>query len=194
MFIGLSGRWLPDIQSTWVKTFDDYINDFVYFVTKLIVNDTRKLPRYVLAHSMGGLVAAVAMARNPSIINRAVLIAPMFRMKCGTKSMNYRLPLPQPIAHWIAYFCITLGFGAFHSIGYRNEAYSDKLPLNTFTSCEEKLLEMEALRQKYPNIIATCVTNDWVRHSLQAQIDFAKLYPLVRTNCCKYSAFLFFIL
>ena len=134
---------------------------------------------------MGGLVVSIAMARNPSIINRAVLIAPMLRMKCATKSMNYRLPLPQPIAHWIAYFCTTIGLGAFHSIGYPNEAYSDKIAQNTFTSSLDSLLEMEALKQKYPNIISTCVTNDWVRHSLQAQIDFSKLYSLVRTNTCK---------
>ena len=181
---GLSGRWLPDTQSTWVRSFDDYTHDFIYFVTRVIVNDSKKLPIYLLAHSMGGFVCAVGMARNPSLINRAILLAPMLRMKCGTRSMNMRFPIPQPIAHWIAYiFSKFFGLGPFNSIGFPNEVYTDKLALHTTTSDIQKLGEVEALRQKYPYTIATCVTNDWTLNSLTAQIDFSRLYPLVRTNC-----------
>jgi len=61
--------------------------------------------------------------------------------------------------------------------------YTDKLALHTTTSDIQKLGEVEALRQKYPYTIATCVTNDWTLNSLTAQIDFSRLYPLVRTNC-----------
>lgn len=180
---GLSGRWLPDTQSTWVNSFDDYVNDYVYFVTQILQNDRNKLKIYVLAHSMGGFVAAVAMARNPSIINKAVLIAPMLRMKCGTRQMNYRFPAPQPIVHWLAYLNWVVGLGTAHSVGYPNEVCTDKVPRDTFTSDEEQLENMEALRRKHPNTIATCVTNDWIRKSLELQIEFSRLYSLVRTNC-----------
>jgi len=180
---GLSGRWLPDTQSTWVNTFDDYVNDYVYFVTRIIQNDRNKLKIYCLAHSMGGFIAAIAMARNPSIINKAVLCAPMLRMKCGTRSMNYRFPVPQPVAHWLAYLSWAVGLGTAHGVGYPNEVCTDKMARNTFTSDESRLLEMEVLRQKHPNAIATCVTNDWIRKSLELQIEFSRLYSLVRTNC-----------
>ena len=69
---GLSGRWLAETQSTWIHSFEDYVDDFVYYVT-LITRETPHLPVYLFAHSMGGLVASIAMSRLPSLIRRAVL-------------------------------------------------------------------------------------------------------------------------
>lgn len=180
---GLSGRWLPDSQSTWVFTFDDYVHDFLYFTTRIITNDAKKLPVFVLAHSMGAFISAIGMSRYPSLINRAVLLTPMFRMKCGTKSMNYRFPVPPPVAYWVATLSAWAGLGTSRALGYNRETPFDKLALRTFTSDASQLHELEALRQKYPSIISSCVTNDWIRHSLKAQKDFAPLYSLVKTNC-----------
>ena len=94
---GLSGRWLAETQSTWVHSFEDYVDDFVYFVTSC-ARENSHLPMYLLAQGMGGLVASIAMSRLPSLINRAVLSAPMFRNKCGMKALDYAFPLPQPRA------------------------------------------------------------------------------------------------
>jgi lysophospholipase len=98
---GMSGRWLLDNQLTWIHSFDDYVDDFTYFVTAF---PKPNLPLYLVAHSMGGLIASIAMSRLPNLINRAVLMAPMLRNKCGTRALRYRLPLPQPLASWIARF------------------------------------------------------------------------------------------
>ena len=49
---GLSGRWLSETQSTWVHSFEDYVDDFVFFVT-LISRESQPLPLYLFAHSMG---------------------------------------------------------------------------------------------------------------------------------------------
>jgi lysophospholipase len=166
-----------------VHSFDDYVNDYVYFVTRIIQNDRNKLKIYAVSHSMGGFIAAVAMARNPSIISKAVLCAPMLRMKCATRAMNYRFPVPQPVAHWLAYLSWVVGLGTAHGVGYPNEVCTDKMARDTFTSDEARLEEMEALREKHPNAIATCVTNDWIRKSLELQIEFSKQYGMVRTNC-----------
>lgn len=137
---------------------------------------------------MGGLIASIAMARNPSFIDRAVLIAPMLRMKCATKALNYRFPVPQTVAHYVAYISYLLGLGTNHSLGYPNEVCTDKLAINTYTSDINKLIDMEALRQKHPTILSTCITNDWIRHSLQAQIEFSYLYSRVNTNCLIFSS------
>ena len=101
---GLSGRWLVESQSTWVHSFDDYVDDFTYFATTFpgANNSSSQLPLYVVAHSMGGLISAIAMSRLPNLVSRAVLLAPMLRNKCGTKSMNYQFPLPQKLAYWIS--------------------------------------------------------------------------------------------
>jgi lysophospholipase len=52
---GLSGRWLNESQSLWVNSFDDYVDDFVYFTT-LVNKDYPNLPLYVIGHCLGGII------------------------------------------------------------------------------------------------------------------------------------------
>ena len=104
---GLSGRWLSENQSTYVESFEDYVDDFVYFMTTVVQEDggtegSTKLPNYLIACSMGGLVTSIAMTRQPTLINRAVLVAPMFRNKCSAKYLDHLYPLPQQLVYWIS--------------------------------------------------------------------------------------------
>ncbi len=176
LFIGLT-----ESQSLWVNTFDDYIDDFMYFVTT-ISKEYPQLPIFVLAHSMGGFIAANAMCRLPSLVNRAILCAPMIRNKCGTKVLDFRYPLPQPLAYWFAALNKYFGLGTMHTLGFFKEKPTDKMNLNVVTSDQEQLDNWIALRMRYPNLIATYVTNDWIYHSLRAQNKFASKYEFVKTN------------
>lgn len=90
---GLSGRWLAEQQSTWIHSFDDYVDDFVYCVSTMASTEAPNLPLYVIAHSMGGLIASIAMARLPGLVTRCVLTSPMFRSKAGLKVIGYRYSL-----------------------------------------------------------------------------------------------------
>jgi lysophospholipase len=63
---GLSGRWLSESQSTWVHSFDDYVDDFVFFMT-MISRQISQCPMNVVGHSMGCLIAAIGMSRHPSL-------------------------------------------------------------------------------------------------------------------------------
>jgi lysophospholipase len=186
---GLSGRRLPEQQSTWVNSFEDYVDDFVFFVTN-ITRESTKLPIYLVAHSMGGLIASTAMSRLPTLINRAVLCAPMFRNKCGLKVFNYKNPLPQPIAYWLTFLSCKIGLGTMHALGFFKEKSSNELisTLNVATSCTKKLMNWQLLRQKYPQIMATCPTNDWVLQSFKAQNKFSTRHEFVKTNVCILSA------
>lgn len=172
---------LTESQSVWVHTFEDYVDDFVYFTTT-ISKDFPNLPIFVLAHSMGGFITAIAMARLPTLINRAVLCAPMLRMKCGMKATDFQMPLPQPLTYWIVAVARYFGLGTMHSLGYFTEKPTDKINLNVYTSCQSQLDKWMSLRMRYPQLIATCVTNDWAYHSLRAQRRFADRYEFVKTN------------
>lgn len=57
-----------------------------------------------------------------------------------------------------------------------------------FTSDQTKLDQWLALRLKYPQLITTCVTNDWVYHAIRAQKRFATRYQFVKTNTLILSA------
>jgi lysophospholipase len=179
---GLSGRWLSEPQFTWIHSFEDYVDDFVFFVTTVIPNEKQSLPKYILAHSMGGLISAIAMSRHPTQFRRAVLCAPMLRNKCGMKCTNYVHPFPQPVAYYLTMFSCWLGMGTKPALGYFKEKPSDMLPVCVATSDEEQLTHWQLLREKYPQLMATCVTNDWVVKSIKAQKKFANRFQFVRTN------------
>ena len=172
---------MTESQSLWINSFEDYVDDFVYFVT-MISKESPHLPVFLVAHSMGGLIASMAMSRLPTLINRAVLCAPMIRNKCGVKALDFKYPPPQPVVYWITFVACYGGLGSMHCLGYFKEKPTDKLSLRVTTSDQEQLSNWQDLRMRYPQLIATCVTNDWVLHSIRAQKKFFHRYEFVRTN------------
>lgn len=172
---------MAESQSIWINAFEDYVDDFVYFATT-ISKEYVHLPLFVLAHSMGGFIAAIVMSRLPTLVSRAVLCAPMFRNKCGMKALDMKYPLPQPFAYWLTSLACYAGLGTMHAIGYFKEKPTDCLPLNMTTSDQTQLDKWQALRLRYPNLITTCVTNDWTVQSVRAQRKFTNRYEFVRTN------------
>jgi len=112
----------------------------------------------------------------------------MFRMKCGTKALDFKFPLPQTLTKWVANIHCYFGFGTYHTMGYFKEKNTDKINLNVYTSDPKQNEKWMALRLQYPHIIATCVTNDWVLQSIRAQRRLATRYEFVRTNTLILSA------
>lgn len=122
------------------------------------------------------------MSRLPSLINRAVLLAPMIRNKCGMKCFDYKFPIPQSITQYFVRFASYLGLGTMHALGFFVEQPTDKKSLYVTTSNQGELDKWQAVREKYPRVISDCVTNDWVSHSINAQKKFNYRYEFVRTN------------
>lgn len=100
-----------------MHSFQDYVDDFVYFSTT-VSREFPRLPVYLIAHSMGCLIASLGLVRHPSLVSRAVFSSPMFRNKCGIKSLDMRLVVPQLIAHWMSYCASQFGLGAMNTLGY----------------------------------------------------------------------------
>ena len=50
------------------------------------------------------------------------------------------------------------------------------------TSDQTQLDNWSKLRLQYPEIMSTCVTNDWVVQSIRAQKRFSRLYEFIGTN------------
>lgn len=99
------------------------------------------------------------------------------------KAFNYRFPLPQPVAYWLTFLSTkVLGLGSMHAVGYFKEKVDDKLPQHTTTSSDDSLKRWQQLRMKYPTIIASCVTNNWLIQSIEAQHRFNDSYQHIRTN------------
>jgi len=111
----------------------------------------------------------------------------MFRNKCGMKALEYKFPLPQPIAYWVTSLVCFLGLGTQHALGMFKEDPLDHITIK-FTKDNVQLHNWELLRRKYPRIISSCVTNDWVLQSLIAQKRFAKEYSFIKAKCLVFQA------
>ena len=187
---GTSGRWLPEAQDVYVHSFEDYVDDFVHFVTNAIpkqgIHSTRQ-PVYLVAHSMGGLITSLAMSRDSTLVTRAVLSAPMFRMKCTPKVLYQyndamRVVLPQPIIYAVSWLCCYLGLGTMHPLGWYLESPDDSKKTGVESSDQEQMEKWCKLRKRYPECMSTCVTNEWVLQSLRAQKKFATRFQFVQAN------------
>lgn len=189
-----------DPQSTHVPSFENYVADFASFVAFIQEEDRHAGPLHVLAHSMGGLIAACAMLRNPNMVSycqpnqqknarltfarmrcvsrpnaaqvdSAVFMAPMFRMHCGTPAMLWHFPLPFPITHLLTSLACSIGMEKSHAVGFFNEEPDAKIRW-ALTTDETRLERWRQLRMKYPSVISCCVTNRWVVEAIRLQTWF----------------------
>lgn len=71
------GRWPARPRA---RQFDRDAADLADFVTSRV---TSRLPRVLIAHSMGGAIALLCLADNPGLFDAAVLSAPMFGLRIG---------------------------------------------------------------------------------------------------------------
>lgn len=88
---GRSDRLLEDSHRGHVVEFTDYVDDLETLYLKEIVSGHYR-QRYALAHSMGGAILALFLARQPRAFHAVALSAPMF---------GITLPLPPFLAHRI---------------------------------------------------------------------------------------------
>ncbi len=74
---GLSDRLTDNPDVLHVGNFRDYVKDLAQFVDEIVLPADDK-PLYLYAHSMGGAVSALYLAKYGDKIQKAVLSAPMF--------------------------------------------------------------------------------------------------------------------
>ena len=84
---GISERLLANGHKGYVDNFEFYVNDFAYFIEKIVtpnctLNGIYNKP-YLLAHSMGSAIAARYLQEYPESIQAAVLSSPMFGFNSG---------------------------------------------------------------------------------------------------------------
>lgn len=74
---GRSGRLLKDSHRGHVEAFDHYVDDLETLYQKEIASRSYR-HRYALAHSMGGAILALMLARQPDAFDAVVMASPMF--------------------------------------------------------------------------------------------------------------------
>ncbi|PSW19353.1 lysophospholipase [Photobacterium sanctipauli] len=90
---GVSGRLADDSELGHVEEFDDYVTDLETFF-RTVITPKGYRQHFMLAHSMGGTIGSLFLARNPGAIDSAVLSAPMH----GINIKNWMRPIASPLA------------------------------------------------------------------------------------------------
>lgn len=97
---GLSGRLLANPFKGYVDNFDDYVEDLHQFITNFVLPECKQNKLYLLAHSMGGAISSLYLAKYPNVITASTLLAPMFGINTGIIPK----PLATTIIHSTAFF------------------------------------------------------------------------------------------
>jgi len=155
---GRSGRLLQDPHRGYVASFDDYVDDLETLYLKEVATRHYR-HRYALAHSMGGAILALMLARKTVAFDAAALVAPM---------LGVPLPLPpwlsQRILDWVEK---SPKFRKSYAVGtgkWRPRPFS----LNHVTHSRERYRRNLRFYADDPGLRVGGPTYHWVRESVLA--------------------------
>ena len=156
---GESSRILADSQKGHVINFYNYVADMEEFIKKVVVSKATK-PLYLIAHSMGGAISTLYMNRNPNVIKKAVLVAPMFEMNTH--------PYSEAVARIYSKFLISVGKGNHYAPGYGPFVASEhSFETNVLTRSKVRFEQSKNIFISFPKLTVSGPTAKWVNESLK---------------------------
>ncbi|WP_316860229.1 alpha/beta hydrolase [uncultured Cohaesibacter sp.] len=118
---GMSERLIPNQNKGYVRKFSDYGKDLEQFIKKVMLPDCPP-PHFVLAHSMGGLVLLSNLPRLRTMIERAVLSAPLIEIATSHKRLM-GLKIQQSGIRKVSAFLRLFGQGAMFMPGVSSSPF-----------------------------------------------------------------------
>ena len=164
--MGFSERLLDDDpDKIYVRSFNDYIRDIKTFVDTVIKAKPHK-KMVVVAHSLGGAIAARYLEQYPGDFNGAVLSSPMLTINTQ--------PFTQLEAYLLAAISTRHGHGTDYIPGGGPYAPWTFVEGTDTHSYARYLMEIDLLNE-YPQIRLGDVTYNWVKQAMDlgwaAQFD-----------------------
>ena len=80
---GESEREIINNELVYIKSFDDYVMDLKTFMDEVVIPLGQTESCDIFAHSMGGAVTTLFLEHYPHYFHKAILSAPMIKMKTG---------------------------------------------------------------------------------------------------------------
>ncbi|WP_426239012.1 alpha/beta fold hydrolase [Pararhizobium sp. DWP1-1-3] len=151
-----SERLLKNARRGHVRRFSDYESDLSTFLEKIVLPDTR-LPFFMLAHSMGALVALSQAPMLASRIDRLAIAAPF--MALGGQKVG-----PGMISFMASVFTL-LGLG---SLPLMRDRGARPFPENLLTSDGRRFARNKALTDTHPELALGPPTARWLHETFKA--------------------------
>jgi lysophospholipase len=152
---GASGRLTPLHDLSHVDDFEDYVDDLATFVDR-VVTPRRHGKLFVLAHSMGGAVAALYLARHPRVFAAAVLVSPMFSLNLHGTNMAF--------AFYASLWKVLTGSAAYPVDGMDGYRYNPNLTLEQakVTSSPARFAVFGQSVREDPNLACGGISYGWL--------------------------------
>lgn len=151
---GYSDRLVKsDPQRGYVRDFDDYVEDLrIYYTT--IVSAKPHAKKFVLAHSTGGLVAALYTQKYGSDFDAIAMSAPMFELNTD--------PYRESIARAIVTFNSMIGLHKRYAPGQGPFNPDARFEDNDLTQSEVRFRKYRKQLADHPQLIVGGATNGWL--------------------------------
>ncbi|MCF8095047.1 MAG: alpha/beta hydrolase [Desulfobacteraceae bacterium] len=159
---GLSDRMLANRHKGYVRDYADHLSDLHLFVQNLYL-PAAALPKILIGHSMGGHIALHYLHDHPGIMDRAVLVSPMFDINTA--------PLPLWLVRRLTRLAVSAGRGDRYIVGAGDYSNAEKhFDLNPMTGDKERFMHEIREIGKNPDLALGGVTYQWLSASF-ASID-----------------------
>ncbi len=156
---GLSDRLIRNSGSGHVDSFDSYVRDLEQFFDEIILPDCRG-PYYILAHSMGALVALLAAPLLVNRVRRMVLIAPMLTLK--------NIPFSMKTIRRLTATLHRTGLGRLSVRNRRRSFEPQPFASNVLTTDQRRYERNLELCRRFPELALGSPTAAWVHAAFVA--------------------------
>lgn len=156
---GESERPLKDPQKCHVRSFQDFVDDFTYWMDHFVLPETRGEKLYLIAHSMGGAITTRYMETHPDVFHKVIFSAPMYDI--------FTKPYPTAVAKSLANLLMLAGRGNYYAPGkgpYVSE--DDVLGKNPFSHSAARI-EMNKYLFLEHDLVVGGVTVRWVNSAFK---------------------------
>ncbi len=150
---GGSDRLLEDRRKGYVDEFDDYVMDLETIIENVALPDC-KSPLYIVAHSMGALVALKSAPKIPNKIRRMVLCSPLL----GLGGQRYSDTAIRIFAGALA----AVGLGDTYLGGGAKSSEEKSFEENLLTTDEGRFNRNRGIISKKPELSIGAPTANWV--------------------------------
>lgn len=161
---GSSDRILPNPELGYVRHFEDYVIDAKIFVDT-VVNEKPHQKRFILAHSMGGAIAAEYCLQFPGDFTAIALVAPMLQIDT------------HPYAHWaaraLAWFNVLIGKATEYAPTQHDFDVNAQFEGNKFSGSQVRWQNLQDTISESPLTLGGA-TNQWVKESLKVGLKIHK--------------------
>lgn len=169
---GLSERLLADPQIGHVLHFSDYQQDQFRFITEIVKSQT-DLPLLILAHSMGGAVAAQMLAAEPAMFKGAVLSSAMIAPNTSLGLSERDGCRLASLLSWTCQDCYA---------GYASQAYHDQpLAENILTRSAQRYAMFRQLYAQQPVLQLGGPSWRWLAQACAVSEQMPALASMIKT-------------